>query len=252
METQQTFTLDCITINDMVENIFTTYSVKKKRKDIIAYYSSKIEKSLFDDDGVSEEDIAKKVDSVLKEDKNCIDPYLRYSKLYYSKVRRKTPPIDPANIIDTNYIGKAGECAVMSELLFNGYNVNNMMVDEGIDLVASKNNIFYYIQVKTTTISEQNKLYFKIKQDRFEAYIGANMRYILVARCSVNKENKNIYFTFTNKDIERFLHQGNIPTPADSSILSIKIEYDTRTGKAYLYDGRIREDISYYMNELHL
>lgn len=255
MEEQLKFSLSDISIADMLDNIFKTYAVKKRRKEIVAYYSSKLELGLFgdDDNSISEQDVSKKVDEVLAEDRNSTDPYLIYSKQSYSKAKRKTKPINPIAKPDSNYTGKAGECAVMSELLFRGYNVNSMMVDEGIDLVASKNNVFYYIQVKTKNMSEQNKFYFQIKQDRFDAFVGTQIRYILVARCLMNSEERNIYFTFTNNDIQRFLFKRVIPIPSqDNNNLSIKIEYDTRTGKAYIYDNRERDDVSFNMNNFDL
>lgn len=252
-------TLEEITVENMLENIFVNYSVKKKLKDIVSFYSQGFGLGLFGDgttcdNPITEEDIKKAVTNVLKEDKNSIDPYLKYSNSYYYKARRKSKPINPASpAIDSNYMGKGGECVVMGELLFRGYNVNNMMVDEGIDLVASKNNVFYYIQVKTKSVEQQNRFYFQIKQDRFDTFVGTQIRYILVARCSFNDEERNIFFTFTNNDIQRLMYRGVIPEPSEGSKnLSIKIEYDQRTGKAFMYDGKFRDDISFNMNNFIL
>lgn len=253
--------LEEINITNMVKDIFTNTRIKKKRKDIIAYYVQKFGIDLFgntpnmEEENVSEEEITKRVDVVLKEDKNSTEPYLKYNSPYYSKKHGSgliSAPL-PTTAPDSNYIGKGGECIVMGELLFRGYNVNNMMVDEGIDLVASKNNVFYYIQVKTKNIEEQNRFYFQIKQNRFGAFLGTQIRYILVARCMIRKEERTLFFIFNNTDIERLIHCNVIPKPAnDSSNLSLKIEYDTRTGKPYMYDGRYREDVSFYMNNFNL
>ena len=253
-------TIESITVTDMLDKIFTSYSVKKKLKDIVAFYMQQMGCDLFGNCEVEkfpvrEEDIRKQVIKVLKEDKNSVDPYLKFSNSYYSKAKRKQPnPINPSNpIVDSNYMGKAGECVVMGELLFRGYNVNNMMVDEGIDLVASKNNVFYYIQVKTKNVEQQNRFYFQIKQDRFDTFVGTQIRYILVARCSFNNEDRNIFFIFTNNDIQRFMYNGLIPKPTEgSNNLSIKIEFDQRTGKAYLYDGKTKDDVSFNMNNFNL
>lgn len=69
----------------------------------------------------------------------------------------------------------------------------------------------------------------------------------------IRKEVRTLFFVFNNNDIERFIHNNVIPKPAnDSSNLSLKIEYDTRTGKPYMYDGRYREDVSFYMNNFKL
>lgn len=254
----ETKSINDITIENMLDNIFTNIKIKKKRKDIVEYYKQHLITDLFGtteaDEQITENDIIKAVEQVLKEDRQLDMPYLNYAKSYYSKNKNHGKDINPIKV-DSNYIGKAGECAVMSELLFRGYNVNNMMVDEGIDLVASKDNLFYYIQVKTKTIEEKNKLYFQVKEERFNTFIGTGtqMRYILVGRCIIKGEIRDIFFQFNNTDIQRFLSLGVIPIPAqDSKTLSIKIEFEIRTGKAYLYDGRKRDDISFYMNNFNL
>lgn len=252
--------LDEITINDILENIIKTYAIKKKRKDIISYYAQKFEVGLFGNENeegkfITENEIAKRVEDVLKADKNSADPYLRYSSPYYSKSRKKAKAINNPNtpIVDTNYMGKGGECVVMGELLFHGYNVNNMMVDEGIDLVASKNNVFYYIQVKTKNVEQQNRFYFQIKQERFDTFVGTQIRYILVARCSFNGEDRNLFFTFTNNDIQRLMYKKVIPQPGgDGKSLSIKIEFDQRTGKAWMYNDKDRDEVTFNMNNFDL
>lgn len=112
---------------------------------------------------------------------------------------------------------------------------------------------FFYIQVKTKTVQEQNRFYFQIRQERFDSFLGTQIRYILVARCSKKGEEHTEFFTFTNNDIQRFLYNGVIPQPAPGSpCLSLKIEYDPRIGKAYLYDGKFREDVSFFMNNFNL
>lgn len=251
--------LEAITIQNLIDDIFTNGQVRKKRKEIVDYYCQKLITNLFgvsegEETSFSEADIARRIDTILKSDRNNVDPYLSYSAPYYKKARRKSTPINPSVLPDSNYMGKAGECVVMGELLFRGYNVNNMMVDEGIDLVACKNNVFFYIQVKTKSVSQQNRFYFQIKQDRFDAFIGTQMRYILVARCS-SKEgyDRNVFFKFTNDDIERLRFNNVIPMPSEgSSTLSLKIEFDERTSKAYVYDGKFRDDVTYAMNNFKL
>ncbi len=70
--------LDEITINDILENIIKTYAIKKKRKDIISYYVQKIEVGLFGNENeegkfITENEIAKRVEDVLKADKNSAE-----------------------------------------------------------------------------------------------------------------------------------------------------------------------------------
>ncbi|MBI2355705.1 MAG: hypothetical protein HYV13_00680 [Candidatus Doudnabacteria bacterium] len=47
------------------------------------------------------------------------------------------------------FTGKGGEAAVMSELLFRGFNANILPVDYGVDIAAIKEARTYLIQVKT-------------------------------------------------------------------------------------------------------
>jgi hypothetical protein len=147
------------------------------------------------------------------------------------------------------FTGKAGECVVMSELLFRGYNVNSMLVDDGVDIVASKNNMFYYLQVKTTYLSDKNRVYATIKQSRFNDFIGTHIRYVIVARCKLNKAEANICFVFNNSDIQRFISQGKIKS-TDNGVY-IKIEFDPKDNKPYIYADK-REDIEFFKNKFEL
>lgn len=262
--------LEEITIEHIVNNLFPSRDTKRKKKEIIEFYLQQFGIDLFgnveNSTSISSDDIQKRVEYVLKSDKRTEKPFLSQTKSYYRKTRGTGTIIEPLpypipdgsplplrTAPDSNYIGKGGECVVMGELLFRGYNVNNMMVDEGIDLVASKDNAFYYIQVKTKNIEESNKFYFQIKYERFGAFLGTQMRYILVARCSIKKTDRNVFFRFSNDDIQKFMFDKVIPQPQnDNSILSIKIEFDSRTGQAFMYDGNKRSDVTYFMNNFNL
>lgn len=247
--------LEDITIENMMENIFTNTTIKKKRKEIVDFYRPHLLTDLFSSspDGITEEKLVEHITKVLADDKRSQDPYLNYSGGKYYRARRRGKIIcqpDLTPIVDTNYIGKAGECSVMAELLFHGYNVNNMMVDEGIDLVASKNNVFYYIQVKTRIVDEANRFHFSIKNENYDRYFGTQMRYILVARAKVGCEIKNIFFVFNNNDISKLKFDGMLGD-SDSNI-NINIEYDPRTNKAFVYKERNKSDVSYHMNRFEL
>ncbi|MDR1373177.1 MAG: hypothetical protein LBJ17_08725 [Dysgonamonadaceae bacterium] len=147
------------------------------------------------------------------------------------------------------YKGKAGECAVMSELLFRGYNVNSMLVDDGVDIVASKNNMFYYLQVKTTSLTDKNKIYATIQQKRFADYMNTQIRYVVVARCNINKVETNLFFLFGNKEIQRLIFDRKINSNQDR--IYIKIEIDVKDNLPYIYDEK-RECIKFYMNNFDL
>lgn len=92
----------------------------------------------------------------------------------------RNAPEPPA--VSNNFLGKAGEHAVMSELLFWGYNASLMSVDEGIDIVASKQNHYFHIQVKAAAESDKGRFSYKIKNSAFNTHHAANTFYILVMR----------------------------------------------------------------------
>ena len=77
--------------------------------------------------------------------------------------------IAPPETTDKAFMGKAGELAVMSELLFWGYNTSAMLVDSGIDLVASKGGKYFHVQVKTATEQDGGRFQFTIKNSSFMA-----------------------------------------------------------------------------------
>lgn len=82
---------------------------------------------------------------------------------------------------DTKKIGTGGEYLVLSELLFRGYEANIMSVDDGIDIVASKDNKIYFIQVKTTYL-ENNRISVSIPIASFERVRPHDVRYFIVIR----------------------------------------------------------------------
>lgn len=197
-----------------------------------------------------QEDLNKIVECLLKEDqKHKEESYLTKDKSgKYSKRRNRRIPIDTQDpIIDSNYIGKAGECAVISELMFRGYNANTMLLDEGIDIIATKNNIYYYIQVKTTYL-KNGRLYVKIKKERFDKYIENQIRYVIVGRYGKDDDLHNIFFVFDPNTIERFARYEQCINESDEA-LNIKIEFEPRTGKYFMYDNNKRADVSYYINK---
>ncbi len=149
-----------------------------------------------------------------------------------------------ADDIGKTMLGKAGECAVMSELLYNGYNANTMMVDDGVDIVASKNNLFYFIQVKTSILNN-NRLQVHIKKDRFDAFIASQIRYVVVARF----QHGNLFFIFSNSDIERFIFNNTVSV---GSSINIKIRIDQNTKRPMLHNNSREEDISFFQNKWDL
>lgn len=232
---------------ELIVSLFKNYSDKKTLKDIkqgvfsVIYPDSLI---------VTQEEtdaLSKEVDAVLKEDKKLEnESLLEYKNRKYQKRRGRRAPasgeISPT--LPTQYIGTAGECAVMSELMFRGYNANRMMIDEGVDIVATKDNLYYYIQVKTVALKE-GRVYCQIPRYRFDQYVSNQIRYIIVART----DNKNMYFMFDPKEIEKGIYGRYINATDD--VIYIKIKFHPISGTPYLYDEK-ELDASYNMDNFKL
>ena len=135
-----------------------------------------------------------------------------------------------------NFFGKAGEFAVMSELLFLDYNVNSMTVDNGIDIIANKENSFYFIQVKTVTLQPNHTAHAKIPQKNFNRFINDQIRYVIVIKCDRDLK----YFTLDNKAIQ-LLHYHRAISMGKNGDLSIKIRYNQADGRPYFYDEKEME-----------
>ena len=163
--------------------------------------------------------------------------------MYRIKIKRVTPEIvPPPPIVNALYTGKAGEFAVMSELLFFGFNTSFMTVDDGIDIVATKDNKYFHIQVKTANISESNNQYkFTINQRSYDSKDASSTFYIFVLRSASGPSFVNNYIILPNSDISRLIESGII---TQGNKLSIRIEKDT-TGK-YLLNSK--EDVKYALN----
>jgi hypothetical protein len=89
--------------------------------------------------------------------------------------------LDSLPHVSTQYTGAAGEHAVYAELLFRGFNASIMTVDEGIDIVASRENRFFHIQVKAANESD-SCFSFSIRRSIFEAHKNGLTFYVFVIR----------------------------------------------------------------------
>lgn len=154
---------------------------------------------------------------------------------------------EPMNL----FTGKAGECAVLSELLFRGYNANLMMVDDGVDIVASKNNVYYFIQVKTSHLKENGKLNVTIKRDRFDTFVSAQIRYVVVARCKISEIDTNLHFVFNNQNIEQFIFDKVVYMNETNISVKIKIDKENNN-RPFLYHENKERDITFFMNNFNL
>lgn len=226
-----------VTINDIL-SVFKNYTEEKSLKDIKnAVVALKTPASELINP--NEDEIKALVEKIVKEDKKRdSNSYLTYNnhKGKYRKRKRVPPPNSLQTTLSTNYIGRAGEMAVISELIYRGYNANRMMIDEGVDIIAVKDNIYYYVQVKTTLVKENGNITCSIDKDRYDQYISKQIRYIIVARYKDNKNiDRNMFFMFTPDKLQEAIYQHCIKR---GEKIYIKIKFNERTGEPFLYDEK--------------
>ena len=161
-----------------------------------------------------------------------------YKRGWYRLKIERTPTaaaqIDPPQT-DKAFTGKAGEFAVMSELLFWEFNASVMAVDDGIDVVASKNNKYFHIQVKTAAEQTGGRFIFAIKHSSFKQHDSATMFYVFVLRRGLRNE----YIIIPSGLIRNLLSTSRI---TQSQILSVTITVDAK-GIKYTLNGT---DVSPY------
>ena len=232
---------------ETVLSVFKNYSDKKRIREIKDAVV-KIMLEVEGEEGANPSEIELQVESIIKEDRRLGDSSeLVYSNGKYSKRKKKKIGADP--IQRTEYVGRAGECAVMSELIFRGYNANRMMIDEGVDIIAVKDNLYYYIQVKTTYMKNE-RVYCHIDFDRFNQYIGAQIRYFIVVRYKDTKgDERNMFFQFDNTKIQDAIYQRCVKRGEQG--VYVKIKFNEKTGSPSLYDEK-EMDVSYNMNRFEL
>ena len=121
----------------------------------------------------------------------------------------KKPDPKPKPIVETDqprYIGKAGEHLVASKLLFLGYNASILDVDEGIDIVATKNDKLYNIQVKTSN-AKSGRYTADLNVSSYRRFQAGNTFYVFVLR---GETEHFVIFPFS--EMEKNIALGNAPT----------------------------------------
>lgn len=141
--------------------------------------------------------------------------------------------------VSSGYTGKAGEHSVLSELLFRGYNASIMSVDEGIDIVASKLNKYFHIQVKTANGSDEKPYSASIRREAFQH--STETFYIIVLRRPQKRRFINDYVVFSSSEIRRFIAQNVIK---DTQNISLRIA--VKKEKFILND---KHDVTHCVND---
>lgn len=169
----------------------------------------------------------------------------RFKKGFYRLKRGRLTVQEPTIIPEpeptthSGFTGKAGEYAVMSELLFLEFNVSLMTVDRGIDIVAqSPKGAYKHIQVKTSN-SKDGVYQFSIGKQSFLGAHSGMTYYVLVLR----KESRNDFVIFPSSQIATYADAGVIK---GSQSLSLRVSYDNKTRR---YSLNNMQDVSIFVNK---
>jgi hypothetical protein len=142
--------------------------------------------------------------------------------------------------LDNGFTGKAGEHLVCSELLFRGYNSSIMSVDVGMDIIATKNNKLFSIQVKTANANDYDTYNFDVRKVSFERDYAGNTFYVFVLR----GKGKTDYLILPLNEMEKKLAEKAIHYV--QSYKKYRVKLDIREGKIYL--GNRNHEMNYYLN----
>ncbi len=142
--------------------------------------------------------------------------------------------------IEGGFTGKAGENLVCSELLFRGYNASIMSVDVGLDIVATKDNKMYGIQVKTSNLNKFNTYVFDVRRASFERHDAGNIYYIFV----LHGKNKNQFLILPFYEMDKKVHEKAILEVGHGKRYRVNIR--VRDKKVYL--GNMNHEMNYYLN----
>ena len=158
-------------------------------------------------------------------------------------------PVKTNDDVTKTHIGKGGEFAVISELIFRGFNANIMSIDDGIDIVASKEKEgkFYLIQVKTTVLTD-GKFCVNISRNSYDKYNYQNMFYAIVLRIEKDNLPQNQFIIFHSHDIERLVSTGLAGN--DNKYYSMTITQ--WEGHLYIVRKGKQDRIDYYLNNWNL
>ena len=235
-------------ILEVVKEIVKPAGLKGMHVDEIAEIALRSNKNM----GLSKEDFSRKIQGALASHlklKSTKPVFARvdgnkkgtFKKGWYrTKIQKQSnslPQIVPPHT-SKDFLGKAGELAVMSELLFWGFNASAMLVDSGIDLVASQDNKYFHIQVKTSS-DAGGRFGFSIKQSSFKSNDNSSMFYVFVLRTGLACE----FIVLPSSDIRALVTRGVI---TDSATYSITITRDAQRRK-YILNGRV--DVGIHLND---
>ena len=142
--------------------------------------------------------------------------------------------------IESGYTGKGGEHLVCSELLFRGFNASIMSVDVGMDIIATRDNQLFSIQVKTANINRFEQYVYDVRKVSFERHNSGNIYYVFV----LHGEKKNNFLVVPLLEMEKKVHEKAILEVGHGKRYRVNIKFRDDT----IYLGTKAHDMNYYLN----
>lgn len=143
--------------------------------------------------------------------------------------------------VSGGYIGKAGEHFVASELLFRGYNASIMSVDVGMDVIATKENQLFSLQVKTANISSTNTFEYDVRKVAVGRQYAGNVFYVFVMNDADGKKSAVI---LPAHKIDELIHANAIKDIKSYE----KFRVTLKVRKDEIYIGTLDNPIDFYWN----
>lgn len=118
-------------------------------------------------------------------------------------------------MVQSYYIGKAGQLAVMGELCLRGYNVAMPEIDKGDDIfvVNDESGAMWRLQVKTSLGSKQNtskRFQFRLREDQIQTAQTPDLHYVFCMR-----KGKRWKFLLMERSVLRnYVNSSNFGTPS--------------------------------------
>ena len=143
--------------------------------------------------------------------------------------------------VSGGFTGKAGEHYVTSELLFRGYNASIMSVDVGMDIIATKDNKLFSLQVKTSNLGAQNAYIFDMRKVALERGYAGNVFYVFVM---IHPDDSKSTVILPANKVDELVHSNAIK---DIQVLDrFRVYLKIRNDKIFI--GTLDNPIDYYWN----
>lgn len=161
--------------------------------------------------------------------------------------KKKSSPKEPKKNLSpkektgSGFIGKGGEHFVTSELLFRGYNASIMSVDIGMDIIATKNNKLFSLQVKTSNLLSSNSYIFDMRKVSLERDYAGNVFYVFVM---IHKDKSKSALILTSNKIDELIHSNGIKNIEKHGRFRVVLKIRNKN----IFIGTLDNPIDYYWN----